>query len=346
MPSTTHSPRTSWLTVMAATLVGFGLLFAPREQVGRIESLVHDAALPGLQLLDRSQQWAMTLPETFEQWKATAAADSEPDEEDPTPALQEQLTALQQQVRRLQSQNAQLQTELDEARAATASPFVAESAAPLFVPELLDARIVAVDDVSVAIQRASAQRVVDIGQTAGVVPADFVVSAEQTPQEPARLLIDQGDDADLHPDQPVFAGRCVVGKIQQVGRWTSSVLPVTDLEFRGRAQLMRRTGDGLVVGPEGIIAGDGKEGCKLNFIAATQPVSVGDEVYTAVAGTPLPMPMYYGRVVAVSLAEGAPYWKIDVKPAETMVHARTVQVLRVVLNPARTATTSTDKERL
>ena len=331
---------------MAATLAGFGLLFAPREQVGRIESLVHDAALPGLQLLDRSQQWAMTLPETLEQWTATPAADSEADDTDPAPALQEQVNSLQQEIRRLQSQNAQLQTELDQARAASGSPFVAESAAPLFVPELLDARIVAVDDVSVAIQRASAQRVVDIGQTAGVVPADFVVSAEQTPQEPSRLLIDQGDDAELHPDQPVFAGRCVVGKIQQVGRWTSSVLPVTDLEYRGRAQLMRRTSEGLVVGPEGIIAGDGKDGCRLNFIAATQPVSVGDEVYTAAAGTPLPMPMYYGRVIAVSLAEGAPYWEIQVRPAETLNHARSVQVLRVVLNPARTATTSTDRDQL
>jgi rod shape-determining protein MreC len=178
------------------------------------------------------------------------------------------------------------------------------------------------------------------------VPADFVVSAAPASQEPARLLIDQGDEAHLHPDQPVFAGRCVVGKIQQVGRWTSSILPVTDLEYRGRAQLMRRTADGLVVGPEGIIAGDGKEGCRLNFIAATQPVAVGDEVYTAVAGTPLPMPMYYGRVVAVSLAEGAPYWEVQVKPAETLNHARSVQVLRVVLNPARTATTPTDREQL
>lgn len=331
---------------MAATLAGFGLLFAPREPVGRIESLVHDVALPGLQLLDRSEQWAMTLPATFEEFTASTTADGGAAQADPDPALQDQLTALQQELRRLQSQNAQLQTELDRARTATGSPFVAESAAPLFVPELLDARIVAVDDVSLAIQRASAQRIVDVGQTAGVVPADFVVSSQQPHEQSERLLIDQGEEADLHADQPVFAGRCVVGKIQKVGRWTSSVLPVTDVEYRGRAQLMRRTAEGLVVGPEGILAGDGKDGCVLNFIAATQPVSVGDEIYTAVAGTPLPLPMYYGRVVAVSLSEGAPYWEIQVKPAETLNQARSVQVLRVVLNPARTAATSTDKERL
>jgi rod shape-determining protein MreC len=331
---------------MAATLAGFGLLFAPREPASRIESLVHDAALPGLQVLEYTQQWATTLPETFNAWVADTAADADSHAVEPGPKLEEQLTALRQEIRRLQSQNAQLQSELDQARAATGSPFVAESAPPLFVPELLDARIVAVDDVSVAIQRASAQRIVDLGQTAGVVPADFVVSTEHPHEDSARLLIDQGEHADLHADQPVFAGRCVVGKIQQVGRWTSSVLPVTDLEYRGRAQLMRRTEDGLLVGPEGILAGDGKDACRLNFIAATQPVSVGDEVYTAVAGTPLPMPMYYGRVVAVSLAEGAPYWEIQVKPAETLNHARSVQVLRVVLNPARTATISTDEERL
>jgi rod shape-determining protein MreC len=333
-----HSPRTSWLTVMAATLAGFGLLFAPRDRVSRIESLVHDAALPGLRMLSSTQQWAMTLPGTFHERTASAQAGRDHGAAEPGPALQAQLRALEREIRSLQAQNAQLHSELDQARATTASPFVAESAAPLFVPELLDARIVAIDDVSVAIQRASAQRIVDIGETAGVVPADFVVSVEEARDQPPHLLIDQGDDADLHSDQPVFAGRCVVGKIQNVGRWTSSVLPVTDLEFRGQAQLMRRTEEGLVVGSEGILSGDGKDGCLLNFIAATQPVAVGDEVYTAVAGTPLPTPMYYGRVVAVSLASGAPYWEIQVKPSESLNQTKTVQVLRAVLNPARTAT--------
>lgn len=344
MPTMHKSLRTSWLTVMAATLAGFGLLFAPRERVSRLEATVHDAALPGLRLLDDTRQWARTLPEILREWTATAVSKSGGAADEPSPALQKQLAALEQHVRRLESQNAHLQSEVDQARS-SGSPFVAQSAAPLFVPELLDARIVAVDDVSVAIQRASAQRVVDIGETAGVVPADFVISLEEPAGETARLLIDQGEDADLSPDQPVFAGRCVVGKIRQVGRWTSSVLPVTDLEFRGRAQLMRRTAQGLVVGPEGILAGDGHDGCRLDFIAATEPVSVGDEVYTAVAGTPLPMPMYYGRVTSAHLAGGAPYWEITVKPAETLSQARAVQVLRVVLNPARTAAGSNPPEQ-
>jgi rod shape-determining protein MreC len=342
MTNMQRSPRTSWLTVMAATLAGFGLLFAPRDRVSRIDSLVHDAALPGLRLLSDAQQRAMTLSSRLHDWTTIAPPSVNGEAAEPGPALQEQLSSLQREVRRLQSQNAQLHSDLDEARATSGSPFVAESAAPLFVPELLDARIVAVDDVSVAIQRASAQRIVDIGETAGVVPADFVVSVEETHDESLQLLIDQGDDAELHPDQPVFAGRCVVGKIQHVGRWTSSVLPVTDAEFRGRAQLMRRTEDGLVAGPEGILSGDGKDGCQLDFIASTHPVSVGDEVYTAAAGTPLPMPMYYGRVTSTSLASGAPYWEVHVQPAETLSQSRSVQVLRIILNPARTSTAKED----
>lgn len=340
------SPRTSWLAVMAATLVGFGLLFAPREQTGRMESFVHDASLPGLRLLTRTQSWATSLPQSLAELSATAK-EAPPDVADAaqtTAQNQQQLADLQEDVRQLQSQNAQLLAELEQSQTQSGSPLVAESAPPLFVPELLNANIVAVDDVSVAVQRASAQRIVDVGQTDGVVPADFVVSADRSSDQPPRLLIDQGDDAGLHPDQPVFAGRCVVGKVQQVGRWTSSVLPVTDAEFRGRAQLMRRTSDGLVVGSEGIVAGDGTDACRLNFIAATDPVAVGDEVYTAVAGTPLPVPMYYGRVTSAQLATGAPYWDVVVKPVETMNTARSVQVLRVVLNPVRTSSLEPPKE--
>lgn len=329
---------------MAATLTGFGLLFAPTAQTARIESAIHDAALPGLQGIRRTQAWAAHLPESARTlWRAAQPA-SAPGDEASIDTLRVEIAELEQTVRQLQSQNAHLLDELDNAKGRQSLPILAESGTPLFVPELLTARIVAADDVSVAIQRASAQRIVDVGQTDGVVPADFVVSgevmrsdvSEQGRTEP-QLLIDQGDDVGVRADQPVFAGRCVVGKIAQVGRWTSSILPVTASEFRGRARLMRRTTDGLVVGPEGILAGDGADGCQLNFISADEPVSIGDEVYTPVEGTPLPAPMYYGRVTSAVVPTGSPYWEVSVAPAETMDSAREVQVLRVVLNPARTA---------
>ena len=329
---------------MTATLIGFGLLFAPDTQTDRLEAFVHDAALPGLRVINQAKAqtvtWPLQMNELLERVSADSPTLAAKDQDD----LQARIVGLEDEVRRLQSQNAQLLKELDQSRAQSASPYLAEPGTPLFIPELLEASIIAADDVSVAVQRASAQRIVDVGQTDGIVPADFVVSPGQSRADSHQLLIDQGNSDGIHADQPVFAGRCVLGKVQQVGRWTSSLLPVTDSDYRGRAQLLRQTDRGLVVGPEGILTGDGKSGCQLNFIAATEPVVVGDEVYTAVEGISLPVPMYYGRVTAAELPEGSPYWDIYVKPAETIDAQQSVQVLRVILNPARTRSLSPLRE--
>jgi cell shape-determining protein MreC len=127
-----------------------------------------------------------------------------------------------------------------------------------------------------------------------------------------------------------------VGKIGQVGRWTSTVIPLTDPAFRGRAQLVRSSPRGLVLGAEGVVAGDEQGHCRLQLIPATEPVGVGDDVYTSIRESGLPIPMYYGRVVEAHLPEGATHWEIRVQPAETLHEARAVQVLRSILNTART----------
>lgn len=328
---------------MAATLAGFALLFAPGQQTARLESLVHDAALPGLRTLQRVETVTAKLPNRVDELLASLFAErfeSNATAVEQSTSTQQTIRSLTEAIRRLEAQNASLRADLETAQAQSGSPFLAEPATPLFVPELLDAHIVAADDVSLAVQRASAQRVVDVGQTDGVIPADYVVAADHRDPQGPRVLIDQGDDTGLRPDQPVLAGRCVIGKVQQVGRWTSSLMTLTDPEFRGRAQLMRRTSSGLVAGPEGILAGDGDAACRLKFIPTTQPVAVGDEVYTALSGSPLSVPMCYGRVTAAHIESGAPYWEIIVQPAHSLEGVEKVQVLRVVLNPARTAPTA------
>ena len=99
-----------------------------------------------------------------------------------------------------------------------------------------------------------------------------------------------------------------------------------------------------MLGPEGVLTGDGKGRCRLLHIPATEPVSVGDEVYTSSRLTGLPVPMYYGRVVDATLAEGASHWEVVVEPAETINDSRVVQVLRSVLNSVRTATDAVNAE--
>ncbi|MEX2286984.1 MAG: rod shape-determining protein MreC, partial [Planctomycetaceae bacterium] len=105
--------------------------------------------------------------------------------------------------------------------------------------------------------------------------------------------------------------------------------------YRGHAQLAWQSPDGYVFGAEGILEGQGTDVCRLTNVAATDAVSVGDEIYTAQRASALPFPMYYGQVLEAELEPGALFWKILVKPAAAQIDMQKVQILTTRRNPAR-----------
>ncbi|MCA9023871.1 MAG: rod shape-determining protein MreC [Planctomycetaceae bacterium] len=319
---------TSWLAVMVASLAGFGLLLAPAEQTDLLRVLMRDAALPGLRLVDAAHERVMTFPSQLELDLTVGV---------PSPELVAERDLWQQKYRKLESVNTQLAGALEQAREERTSPFLADPGTPLFVPELIEASVVGAEELSQLTQRASFRRIIDVGTHDDVIPADFVVNSHPDQDAVPPPLIDQGADSGLQLDQPVFAGRCVVGKVGQVGRWTSTIIPLTDLEFSGRGQLVRSTEHGAVLGAEGVITGDGEGKCLLKYVPGTEPVAVGDVVYTPVGHSNLPVPMYYGTVIQASLNDQAQDWTIVIEPAESIDGTRRVQVLRAVLNTARTS---------
>jgi len=109
------------------------------------------------------------------------------------------------------------------------------------------------------------------GDRAGITESALVL-------DDTRPLVDLGDDTGLSPGDAVYAGRVVIGKIAEVGRFSSTLRMVTDSEYSGRARLARRTSQGLVFGAEGTLVGDGSDLCRLKHIS--DPVNVGDEVVT------------------------------------------------------------------
>jgi hypothetical protein len=336
MPS--QDTRTSWLTVLLATACGFGLLLAPSPHTNRISRAVRDAACPGLLSLATAGDWIRSTSPRLE--RALAACRVVPSPPGEAEERELQLAALQEECRRLSAANVQLQAELEVARQTSGSPFVAEQGTPLFVPELLESRIITLEENAFDAQPDVVRPVLGIGSRDGVIPAEFVIAASSASSSGASAavtrIIDQGAAEGLAADQPVFAGRSVVGKVQQVGQWASTVLSITDPTYRGGAQLVRSTPRGLVLGHEGVLTGDGQGRCRLTLIPATEPVATGDEVYTSVRGAALPAPMYYGRVVTATLPHGAPHWEIVVQPAVTGEEIRSVHVLRSVVNPQRT----------
>ncbi len=181
----------------------------------------------------------------------------------------------------------------------------------MFLPELIEVAVIAAD-----VAHRERERLVNRGAAEGLAPQDLIL-----PVSAGQALIDQGSDVHLQSDQPALLGRCVLGWIDQVGRHTSTIRPITDEKFRGRAQLVRQTTQGPRLGAEGVLAGHGQQLCRLTFVAATEAVSVGDEVFTSSRGEVFPVVMYYGRVTSAELQPGEPYWDIMVMPGATLSDA-------------------------
>lgn len=288
-------------------LIALTLIFAPPAVTDPVRTGVRDAMLPGERLLN----WAV------ESWSPRSQQSSEAAE------MQSAVEAWKLHCRKLEMEIALLNEKLDEAQRLGVAPGGATAGPPLIVPELIQANVLGEE--TAALWRSG--RLLDRGRYDGLTDSDLVLTGG--------ALIDQGEPAGLETGQPVYSGRSVVGRVARVGRWTSTVVPITDPSFRGRAQLVRKTSRGHVFGAQGVLKGTGEPHCRLELVAAGESVGVGDEVYTAARDGALPYPMYYGRVVDAELEPGALHWHIRVEPAVEDVPATTVQVLRRALNPVR-----------
>ena len=152
----------------------------------------------------------------------------------------------------------------------------------------------------------------DVGSTSGVRPESFVV--EMPP------LVDRGEDCGVESGQWVASGGCVWGKVSRGGSATSTVRPITKPGYR---DLVTLTGpDGKGRGPQGILEGTGEPLARVRLVAVTEPVAVGDLVWTASGKGLLPKPLLCGRVARVERPAGAAHWDIWIEPT---VNAAEVQ---------------------
>lgn len=313
MHSSRFSPFSFWMLLAAA-----GAAVLPDEMQGAFRSLMGDLVKPGCAAWTEAGQRIASMKSKW----AVAPVDPDPE----IRRLQSELDAAMALLRKRELQLARLQEEA----AANRSPlFVQTSEQP---PERL-AQPLLVEVGVLGAGHAAAWRKgrwLDQGKATGLIEEAPVLASAQS-------LLDVGRDVRLSAEDAVLSGRSVIGKVAQVGRWTSTFLLVTDAEYRGRAQLVREAGDGYVFGAKGIMKGQGEPLCRLEGVPAAEMVDVGDAVYTADRDGLLPTPLYYGKVVEATLPDRAREWRILVQPAERPNDLTTVQVLRSALNPRRVA---------
>lgn len=295
------------------SLAGSGLLFVPGETARPLRALVRDALGPGQKALDalcrQCRVWKAALPSVHNQAGRVNA-------------LEEELRSVRLANRGLEIQAARLSAQLRKLSEQQEWGLAAAARAPLVAPRLISARVLGEE--SAALWRG--RKLLSLGDRAGITESALVL-------DDTRSLVDSGEDARLSPGDAVYAGRVVIGKIAEVGRFSSTLRKVTDSNYSGRARLARRTSQGLIFGAEGTLVGDGSDLCRLKHIA--DPVNVGDEVFTGGTDGSVPLPMYYGTVVRTELEPGAQEWSIWVKPAATTERLENVLILSRVINADR-----------
>jgi len=306
----------NWLVLLLVCAAGLGLIAAPPRVTEPVRLSVRDSIVPGWKLIQTVTQRARQLVPSV----------STVDRSDEVLALNSDLVEWKQTARQLQIQNALLHEQLERVRREGAAPYRATAGKPLLIPELLSASLLGGRPLT--LWRSGV--LIDLGRRGGVAESALVL-------EDKRRLIDQGRDVGVVSEQPVYAGRCVMGRVAHVGQFSSTLLPVTDRSYRAGARIIRRTEQGYRFGAKGVLEGTGKSLCRLKFIDAAEPISVGDDVYTAGRDGTLPYPLYYGKIVRAELPPGALKWVIDVRPAADLSRQRTVQILRIRVNPLRVA---------
>ena len=297
-------------------LAGVGLHFAPDVVSSRLRGGITDIMRPGQQ----------AVRATGDSLREGLLAISSPSAQ----AQQHELAQLRHELEVSNARSAGLVARLaelhDERTREAALPSTILRLPRLAAPSLIEAAVLG----DVLAEQWRSGKLLDRGTANGVRESSLVVSSRQP-------LLDFGQDGELLPEDAVLLGRCVIGKVERVGRWTSTLLLLTDATYRGRAQLIHTADTGFAWGGRGILKGQGGPLCKLEGIAATESVRVGDGVHTAERDGLVPTPLYYGRVVEATLGPDDREWHVLVEPAPLPNRLTLVQVLRMSVNAERLA---------
>lgn len=301
-------PRWGWLGgATLATALSAALLSLPMAFSERCRAVVRDLAFPALSRLVSD---------------VSAENRSKPASTASIAAVERQLTEATRQALYWQAVSARLKTERDKAVQQAGMLAASRDAGPLLDAEWISARLLSRGTPLPGWELP----VINRGTDRTIAAGDLVAG---------HPLLDVGTRDSVAIDSRVVAGRAVLGRIATAGQWTSTVQLVSDAGYRGAAQLVRQSGGAAVEGPEGVLVGTGAGRCSLQYVAATEPVRVGDLVVTPLRQPWGRGPLLYGTVTRADAAAGATHWSIDVEPLADLRKAAEILVLTVHPNPRR-----------
>lgn len=179
----------------------------------------------------------------------------------------------------------------------------------LFVADLIEATLLG----SELSRNWKSGAIIARGSRQGIEESAWVVKSSEP-------LLDLGHDHNIATaDLVLTAGLVVVGKVERVGNWTSTFLPVTHSRFRCRAMVVRQAENSTVsqkptILTQTILAGDGTQTCRLEKISDNVGLRVGDEVYSLEDDGLLNRPLFLGTITKATLPAEDRYWEVQVTP--------------------------------
>lgn len=125
------------------------------------------------------------------------------------------------------------------------------------------------------------------------------------------LIIDKGSANGIKQNMAVMSTRGIVGRIVEIGKYSSKVLLITDPNLKVGALIRRNRQGGVMVGRPG-------DRCKIIYIALDSDAKAGDKVITAGFGGVFPKGILVGEIEKVGKEEGRLYKYAIVKPSQDL----------------------------
>lgn len=135
------------------------------------------------------------------------------------------------------------------------------------------------------------------------------------------LIIDKGATGGVRQDKAVLSTKGLVGRVLEVGRYSSKILLITDPNSKVGVMIQRNRQGGMVTGLP-----DGR--CRMIYITLDSDVMPGDKVITAGFGTIFPKDILVGEVLRVDKEPGRLYKSAVLKTAEDLSKLEEVLCIR------------------
>lgn len=125
------------------------------------------------------------------------------------------------------------------------------------------------------------------------------------------LVIDKGSLHGIKQSMVAISTRGLVGRVVEVGKYSSKVLLITDPNLRVGVLIRRNRDGGVMIGRPG-----GR--CKVIYISLDSDAKAGDKVITAGFGRVFPKDILIGEIEKIGKEEGQLYKYAIVKPSQDL----------------------------